>query len=417
MHRDIYPDGLDRRALLAASASALLAGAACAEAAPRAPRSRGAWIPSAALLDELPGLMRLAGIPGISMAAVDRGELAWTRTLGVADATTNAPLDSETLFEAASTSKPVFAYAVLQATERGMLDLDRPLAGYLRPPYFPADPRIDKVTARHVLTHGGGFRNWGNEGEADSFRPMFEPGQRFTYSGEGFFWLQLVLEQLSGLGLDALVRSLLFEPADMRRSMFALGQADLANAAFGHQGGRRAPAQGMRDVIPLIEPLARAWGKPVRDWSHREWLRSAAALDPARPTQRVRFQNAASSLFTTASDYARFLTLLMDGRPRGAWQISDALRRAMISPLVPVQQGAALWRGLGWSVERCGGGWRFGHEGNNDNRFTAYAGGDARHGRALVILTNADAGFGVYQRIVRAATGCDQLSFIANMSP
>ena len=368
-------------------------------------------------LERLPGLMRLAGVPGISMAAVDGSELAWTHTLGVADAQTEATLDPDTLFEAASTSKPVFAYAVLQAAERGMLELDRPLALYLRPPYLPADPRIDKITARHVLTHSGGFRNWGDEGAADTFRPMFEPGQRFTYSGEGFFWLQLVIEELSGLGLDAFVRSHLFEPAGMRRSMFAIGQADLASAAFGHQGGRRAPAQGIRDVISLIEPLAEAWDKPVRDWTHREWLRSAAALDPARPTQRVRFQNAASSLYTTAGDYARFLMLLMDGRRREAWQISDALRREMISPLVPVQQGGDLWRGLGGAVEQCGSAWRFGHEGNNDNRFTAYVGGDARHGRALVILTNADAGFGVYQRIVRAATGCDQLSFVANMSP
>jgi CubicO group peptidase (beta-lactamase class C family) len=326
-------------------------------------------------------------------------------------------LNEDTLFEAASMSKAVFAYGVLQLVERGVIGLDRPLAGYHRPPYLPPDPRIDRITARHVLTHTSGLRNWGEEGTADTFRPTFEPGSRVGYSGEGFFWLQLVVERLTGRGLDALLRAQLFEPAGMRHSMFALDQDATRNLAAGHVGGRRAAGQGMRDILGLVTPLAKQWNKPVRDWSHDDWLRSAAALDPGRPTRRVRFQNAASSLYTTAADYARFLGLMMDGEPRASWQISDALRRQMISPLHAVQPDEALWRGLGWSIERCAGEVRFGHEGNNDGRFTAYSGGEARPGRGLVILTNADGGFGVYQRLVRAITGCDQLSFVANLAP
>lgn len=406
---------LDRRALFAAATSASLAAPIVAHARQRP--SRAGWTPDAETLEALPGWMRLARVPGVSIAALNRGALAWSRTFGIADAATGAPLNEDTLFEAASTSKPVFAYAVLQWAEQGKIDLDRPLALTLRPPYLPADARIDQITARHVLTHTSGLRNWGEEGDAESFRPLFTPGERCVYSGEGFFWLQLVIEHVSGVGLDAFMRAQLFEPAGMTRSMFALGQADLANAAFGHQGGRRAPGQGLRDVIPLIEPLAAAWNKPVRAWSHQDWLRSAALLDPARPTARVRFQNAASSLYTTAKDYARFLTLLMDGAPRASWRISERMRREMISPIVPISVGAPLWRGLGWSVERCGEALRFGHEGNNDDRCTAYVGAEAERGRGLVIFANAGAGFGLYQRIVRAVTDCDQLSFIADLGP
>ena len=356
--------------------------------------------------------MRFAGLPGLSIAALDRGTLAWHKTVGVADAQTQAPLDADTLFEGASTSKPVFAYAVLQLAERGLLELDRPLALYHRPPYLPADARLDRITARHVLTHTSGLPNWSEEGKPDTFLPTFEPGERMVYSGEGFFWLQLVVEKLTGKGLDALMRTQLFEPAGMTHSMFMLDENAIRNLSYGHIGGRKAPQQGMRDIMGLVTPLARAWNTPLRDWTHEHWLRSAAVLDPARPTQRVRFQNAAASLFTTARDYAKFLAALMDGAPRASWHVSDALRREMIAPLVAVRTGAPLWRGLGWSVERCGREQRFSHEGNNDGRFTAYVGGDAAHGRGLVVLTNGDAGFGVYQRIVREVTGCDQVSFV-----
>ena len=361
--------------------------------------------------------MHLAGVPGMTIAALDRGALAWQRTFGVADAESQAKVAPDTLFEAASTSKPVFAYAALRLVERGSLQLDRPLASYLRPPYLPADARLDRITTRHVLTHSSGLPNWGVEGKPETFTPAFEPGTRFRYSGEGFFWLQLVAEKLTGKGLDALMRELLFEPAGMAHSSFALDENLVRDLAFGHVGGRRAPQQGMRDIMRLIAPLAKSWRKPVRDWSHEEWLRAAAALDPSRPTQRVRFQNAASSLFTTAEDYARFLGALMDSASPAPWRIGDTLRREMLSPMLAVQAGMPLWRGLGWSIERSNGGMRFGHEGNNDGRFTAYVGADSRFGRGLVILTNDGAGFGLYQRIVREATGRDQLSFIANADP
>jgi CubicO group peptidase (beta-lactamase class C family) len=401
----------NRRGFLSA-ALALATAAAGSHAAPGKGHRPRSWIPSGELQDSLEPLMQLAGVPGMSIAVLDRGQLAWQRSLGVADATSGEKLRDHTLMEAASTSKPVFAYAVLQLVSRGLLDPERPLASYHRPPYLPADARLDRITTRHVLTHTSGLRNWAEEGSPETFLPQFEPGARFLYSGEAFFWLQLVVEKLTGKGLDALMRELLFEPAGMSRSRFALDEEAIRDLAYGHVGGRRAPQQGMRDVIGLIAPLARAWGKPLRDWSHQDWLRSAAALDPQRPTQRVRFQNAASSLFTTAGDYARFLGLLMDSAPAAHWKIGERVRREMLSPLIAVRTGVPLWRGLGWSIERCDGTLRFGHEGNNDGRFTAYAGAEASSGRGLVILANDGAGFGVYQRIVRAATGCDQLSFL-----
>jgi CubicO group peptidase (beta-lactamase class C family) len=403
-----------RHFLLAAATAAYGATALTATAKARSP---GSWIPTASQADSLEPLMSVAGVPGMAIGVLERGRLAWQRQLGVADAVSRVKVDADTLFEAASTSKPVFAYAVLRLVDRGVLDLDRALANYLRPPYLPADARLDRITARHVLTHSSGLPNWSQESNAETFLPAFEPGTRYRYSGEGFFWLQLVAEKLTGKGLDALMRELVFEPAGMTRSRFVLDAESLSNLAAGHISGRRAPQQGLRDIVGLVSPLAKTWGKPVREWAHEDWLRSAAALDPGRPTQRVRFQNAAASLFTTVADYARFLGGILDPSGSTPWRISEELRRAMLSPLLAVQPGLPLWRGLGWSIERCGNDLRFGHEGNNDGRFTAYVGAEVRGARGLIVFANDGAGFGLYQYIARALTDGDQLSFMANADP
>jgi CubicO group peptidase (beta-lactamase class C family) len=419
MSKPYCPPRLERRHFLSMAAATAVAG--CLPASPAADVSAAVsgapgpypWIPDAELLAELPGLMRLASVPGLSIAVVDRGAVVWARSFGVLNASTERPVLAETRFEAASMSKPVFAYGVLQLAEQQRLDLDRPLAAYYRPAYLPGDERIGRVTARHVLSHTSGLPNWGNDAEPETLRPAFEPGARFRYSGEGFFWLQLVVERITGLGLDAFMRAILFEPAGMRHSAFAWDEALLPDVSFGHRDGAPVAGHGTRPVMDLIVPRAQRWRKPVRDWLHEDWLRVAAELDPANPARRVRFVNAAGSLLTTASDYARFLSQVVAHAPRASWEISEQMRVAMLSPLVAVRPEVPFWWGLGWTVENSATGWRVGHEGNNENVFTSYAGADPARGRALVILTNAGGGFGLYQRIARRVTGHDQLSFIA----
>ncbi|GFE80662.1 hypothetical protein GCM10011487_26620 [Steroidobacter agaridevorans] len=361
--------------------------------------------------------MRLASLPGLSMAVIKRGNLVWTQVHGVVNAGTGAAVRTDTLFEAASMSKPVFAYGMLQLVERGKLELDRPLVDYYRPSYLPRNPDIDRITARHVLAHTSGLPNWGDENKPETLQPAFSPGRYFRYSGEGYFWLQLVAEKITGKGLDALMRELLFEPAGMTRSMFAWDEEHLPDISFGHRGGKAVASHGMRGVMNLILPRATKWGKPVRDWMHEDWLRVAAELQPDAPPVRVRFQNAAGSLLTTASDYARFVSIVCESPRRASWEITDPLRRAMITKQIAVQQGVPLAWGLGWGLELGAPRLRFAHEGNNEDLFTSYATGDAARGDGLVILTNAGSGFGIVQRITRATTGFDPLSFIANMDP
>jgi len=408
------PLGSTRRAFLGTAAGA--SGLLLAEKA-TARRPGEGWAIPPGLETDLAVLKDAACVPGLCAVLVRRGKVVWTHATGLAKAGTSQKVDPDTLFEAASISKAVFAYVVLQLVDRGQLDLDRPLVDYLRPAYLPDSPALAPITARHALTHTSGLPNWGEDNKPESFLPQFQPGTHFSYSGEGLFWLQLVAEHITGEGLDMFARRLLFDPAGMKRSTFAAYTED-GNVAWGHVGGRVAKGQGWRDVSGFVRPLAEQWGKPVHSWTQADWIRAGATADPkSPPPKRVRFANASSSLLISAPELARFLNLLSPRHDRASWEIKETTRAAMTKPVVAVRPGVPHWWGLGLEIEEGTHGLRVGHEGNNDGRCATYCATEPATGDALVIMTNDGAGFGVYQRMVRAITGRDQYSFIANENP
>ena len=128
-----------------------------------------------------------------------------------------APVDEHTVFDAASLSKPVFAHAVLQLADQECLSLDAPLGGYL-PNYLPADHLVSSITARQVLNHSGGLPNWRNPDLP--LKTYFQPGERFSYSGEGFLYLQKSVEAITGERMHSLVERLVLRPFGMDRSSF-----------------------------------------------------------------------------------------------------------------------------------------------------------------------------------------------------
>jgi CubicO group peptidase (beta-lactamase class C family) len=96
--------------------------------------------------------MKEGDVPGLSIALIRKGTLVWHAGLGVKNTKTNEPLSPDTVFEAASLGKPVFASAVMKLVDAGKLDLDKPLNKYLPGNYdVGADPRLDQLTARRVL--------------------------------------------------------------------------------------------------------------------------------------------------------------------------------------------------------------------------------------------------------------------------
>lgn len=171
-----------------------------------------------AYLAELRALMRTAPVPGLVMGALHGFKLSWIAPLGERAAGAPDPVSASTLFQAASLTKQVTAYAAFALRAQGRLDFDKPLVAYVDELPTPA-ARL--VTARHVLSHSSGFPNWRSAGAsqaAPGLIPAFTPGARYQYSGEGFFYLQRVLEQVSGRGFGQLVDDLVFQPLGMRSS-------------------------------------------------------------------------------------------------------------------------------------------------------------------------------------------------------
>ena len=107
---------------------------------------------------QIPQLMEEGMVPGLSIAIIKDAKLQWRRGFGVKDSASKKPVDNDTVFEAGSMGKPVFAYAVMKLCDRGVLDLDTPLTKYMPERYLEGDPRLDLITARHVLSHTSGFQ-------------------------------------------------------------------------------------------------------------------------------------------------------------------------------------------------------------------------------------------------------------------
>ncbi len=169
---------------------------------------------------DIPKLMKEADLPGFSIALIRDGKLVWTKDFGLRNAETQEPITEKTIFEAASLSKPVFAYAVLKLADEGKIDLDVPLNKYLGNNYeVGADERLNKITARRVLSHTTGFPNWRNR-DATTLPILFTPGERFSYSGEGFEYLRKVIEHIAKKPLEDFMKKMVFLPLKMNSSTY-----------------------------------------------------------------------------------------------------------------------------------------------------------------------------------------------------
>ena len=157
-------------------------------------------------------------IPGVSLALIKDGEVVYAQTYGVRSTRTNDPVTEETLFEAASITKPVFGFLVLRLAEQDIIDLDKPLYQYLPFEALEVTPEYKEMTARHVLIHQSGLPNWGVPLER-------APGLEYGYSGEGFEYLKRVVCKITGKDIELLLDEQVIGPLDLYHMEFKDSEA------------------------------------------------------------------------------------------------------------------------------------------------------------------------------------------------
>ncbi len=308
-----------------------------------------------ALAARLPALMDSGGIPGLSITVIRSGNIAFARGFGVRGGNDSGRVDPNTVFEAASLSKPVVAYIALKLVDLGMLDLDRPITNYIAIPDLN-DPRVNRITTRMILSHTTGLQN-----ERHGDEPLtlaFNPGEQFRYSGEGFLLLQRVVESVSGESLEALAQRLVFKPLGMTRSAFVWKPAFAANAAIGYGDFRTERA-------------------------------------PTRPATA----RAPSSLHTTAHDYALFVRAIMNRQG-----LEHATFAEMTKPQVTAAPGIA-W-GLGWAIETSSSSPMLWHWGDNSNSgFKSFVMIDPSRKDAVLYFANSNSGLSIVRPIAELLKG------------
>lgn len=315
-------------------------------------------------------LLAAANVPGVSVAVIRDFRIHWAKGYGLASVAEGRAVDTSTLFQAASISKPVTAMAVLKLAQDGAVDLDRDVNVYLRSWQVPDSEhtRTQKVTLRALLSHTSGSDDgFGFPGyKPDAARPTLvqilngerpsnvgpvrfarAPYTAQKYSGGGTTIVQLLLEDVTRRDFADLMRETVLAPVGMTGSGF--GQPIPAALA-----GRAAHAHD----------------------------RTGAAMGAA---WHVYPEQAAAGLWTSPSDLARWVIEVQRAVQGEGRVLTAASAREMLAPV-----GVGPF-GVGLTFEKFGEGWYFSHGGSNWG-FRANFWGHFRKGYGVVVMTNGDGG-------------------------
>jgi CubicO group peptidase (beta-lactamase class C family) len=252
-------------------------------------------IPGAATIDSVAAaLMQREQVQGLALAVIDSGRIRHVAAYGWRNAEKRLPLTPSTVMYGASLTKTAVAYMVLQLVDEGRLDLDataadllpKPLPEYEEYADLAGDPRWRTLTPRIVLTHTTGFANFRWLEDDGKLRFHRDPGIRYGYSGEGFYVLQLMLEEGLKLDLGREMQARIFDRFGMTHTSMQWRPDFAENLADGygqdgtmepHDERSRPSAAGSMDTS--IEDQARLWAAIIRG----DGLTAASRQELVRP--------------------------------------------------------------------------------------------------------------------------------------
>ena len=176
-------------------------------------------------------------VQGMSIAVINNGNVVFNKGFGLSNIDSKKRVTRSTFFEAASLSKPVFAFVVLKLVKEGKLDMDKPLFEYLEADNIE-DGRYKRITARMVLSHTTGLPNWS---ETEKMQLQFAPGTQFSYSGEAYVYLARVIAKLCNAdfkNLDAVIQHLVLKELKLNNFHFIITPKVEKNLADGYKKGQ-----------------------------------------------------------------------------------------------------------------------------------------------------------------------------------
>jgi CubicO group peptidase (beta-lactamase class C family) len=322
-----------------------------------------------------PELMKELSVPGVSISLITENKISYSKSFGAADADNKSQVNDNTLFEACSMSKPVFTLIVLHLVEKGLIDLDKPLYNYLPELFISDDEDYSKqITARMILSHTSGMPNW-RKGDEERNPPLplyFKPGTKFSYSGEGIYYLQRVVEKITNQSLETYARQNLFDKLELKSTSFVWDEKFDEQIATGHN------AKGECN-------------------ERRKYLHS----------------NAAYTLYTTPNEYSKIvLEIIKTDDSLADHFLTKKTIDEMLSHQVRVDTrevidrpgrnyGLFAFRGFGWAIDSTATGDVIYHSGANQTGFRCYSQFSQKDKSGIVIMTNGENGSELWQRLIK----------------
>ncbi len=310
-------------------------------------------------------------VPGVSVAVIEHGEISWAQGYGVMEAGSSKPVTVDTMFQAASISKPVASMATLRLVQRGKLSLDTNVNEYLKSWKVPDNEFTteQKVTLRRIMSHSAGLTIHGFPGyetgaplptvpqildgqspaNTKPVRVETVPGTKFNYSGGGITIMQLLICDVTGKAFPDFMREMVLGPLHMTHSTYQQPLPDslAPNAATAHNREGQ-PLKGKWHVYPEM---------------------------------------AAAGLWTTPSDLARFAIAI---------QKAELLSQDMTNQMLTRQIADV---GIGIMLQGTGDNEYFHHGGDNAG-FHAMLLASIKGGYGAVIMTNSDGGVKLWHEVM-----------------
>ena len=339
--------------------------------------------------NKIKSLMQAANVQGLAISIFNNNEPVYEKTFGYKRIDTKEPIKISTNFYGASLSKAVFAVLVMKLVEEGKIDLDKPLQDYLSKPIFEYTPTkkwhdnysdlkndtlYKKITARMCLDHTSGFPNWRWDEPDQKLRVKFQPGLKYSYSGEGLVYLQVVIEHMLGKSLEELMQEKIFKPVGMTMSSYTWQPRFEKDYCVGHN----------------------ATGELYEKDKDNE-------------------ARAASTLETTLNDYTLFTRAVLKGS-----LLKSSSTKEMFSPQIKIRSiqqhgplrmrdsttndGIKLSYGLGWVLLQSPYGIGAFKEGHGDG-FQHYSIIFPKMGIGIVILSNSDNAESIFKELLESSIG------------